>query len=90
MTTKSILCAALSDAEHDIEVVGQIAQDLDQAVWDLQSAVSLVDKARSGYRSSPRTGDRPWSLEQQFEQLAEARSALDAAVINALSALAKA
>lgn len=80
----------LSDANHDIEAVGQITTALDQAVWDLTSAVSMYDKAKAGYRSSRKTGDAPWDAASLLEDVQAAQSALDAAVVNALSALAKA
>lgn len=69
----------LKDADHDIQAVGQITSALDQAVWDLQSAVSLYDKNED-------RGDTAGSL---LEDVQAAQSALDAAVVNALSALAK-
>ncbi len=59
----NVINRATLSAEALLDIARPNARRLADAIWALDSARSMLAKARAGYRSSPGLGDGAWDLD---------------------------
>lgn len=66
-TTADTAAICLEAKGFDLEAIKQrakdlqtLANDISARAWAIESALSMLRKAKAGYRSNPKLGDAPW------------------------------
>lgn len=79
MNTQVVACHATvvvedrPNIEDTANTLRCYAARLNAASWKLDSAMSMLRKAKSGYRASPLLGDRPWGVAEYEAKVEAAR-----------------
>lgn len=63
-----------------LDIARPNARQLNDAIWALDSARSMLNKARAGYRASPGIGDGAWDLDTYARRVEAATLALHTVV----------